>query len=297
MTGNIPQSDLEAEYNHAVSIVKDLAKEQDSVTPNSFKERVKKAIRYAADILLMMNIPRHKIAGKLLEDFDGFYSRATVYRILGDEFSEQEEEKNVSNETKDSSSNPQFEQENEGLITVIEKDIDNKKAIINKLRTEPFLSHIPREQIDELLHLYNFSNQNISQEWDGRQDVSERQFHLLVAATKAADDKVTQLYIQYVKEWEPITGKQYTKLMHGRATLFPALFDPKNKREATEMGFYGMQCKCGSWRVAPTPEVGNAFIVRCYACKSEFVPKTEELPINKGIVLDESMSTHQFKQY
>lgn len=291
-SGLVNASDLQAEYELAISAAKALAIEIDDSIPEPLRERRKKAVLYAADVLLMMNTPRDKISGKLEEDFDGYISRATLFRYLKEgKITTDDGQSQLRPEI--SSFDPAIEQENEPFTILAEKMRDLWNSIAVKSRTVHILSRIPKAEADELLFLLGKNIENTSAEWDGRQDVSERQFQLLIAATMADNDKATQLYIKYAKEWDPLTGKQYGKLVHGKARLVPPLWDPKNRKEAVEIGFYGVQCACGSYRVHPSVEPTERLVVHCYACGVEFEAKTEKLPIHPGVIIDSATATHR----
>ncbi|GEM_PF-2676700 len=256
-------------------------------------------IRKAAEAAEQAGWPKKEISKRLLElifKHDYNISRSLVYRIcspLG--YSESDSELDQSSPMigqENSSIYTAFEQENEQLITQIEKEIDIKKAIISKLRTSAFLTKIPREERKELLYCYAVHNKNIGMEWDGRKDVSERQYFILYeASTAAINDKVTELYIKMVKDWKPLTGKQYHKLKVGITRMIHPLFEPKNQQEAIDRGFYGIQCRCGSWRVLIEKEPTKEFKVQCCKCQLIFEPKTETFSAKNSIILDEKINT------
>lgn len=290
--GSVPILDYQQEYERAVKQVEQIKEEMDVLMPKDLEERLHKAIAYAANQLVMMGVPRHKLVSKLYEDLN-IYTDRHIRNILHEQnvLSEGDEKTEVISKN-NSSFDLAIEQENEAFTILAEKMRDLWNSIAVKSRTVHILSKIPKVEVDEYLFLLGKNIENTSSEWDGRQDVSERQFQFLIAATLAGNDKATHLYIKYVKEWKPLTCKQYSKLIHGKARLVPPLYDPKNRQQAVELGFYGVQCSCGSWRVHPSVEPTERMVVHCYACGAEFEAKTEKLQIHPGVIIENTVATH-----
>lgn len=185
-----------------------------------------------------------------------------------------------------------YEQENAVLITLfntLKSSLDSK---IKKLKTVSFWSRIDADTKDELIYLLNKAIVNTEAEWDGRQDVSERTYWVLfIASMLETIEKATEAYITQVKDWMVLTGKQYTKLAHGRTTIVFPLFEPLTQDNAIRLGYLGIQCAnptCRCYRVRDAVEVGLTPLAVCFKCHTEFekpvplkfpVTERKELPV------------------
>jgi phage FluMu protein Com len=136
-----------------------------------------------------------------------------------------------------------FEQENQRLAAVARKHADFWRGVELECRQQHILSCIAKDIREEGLYLLDKSADNNDAEWDGRKDVSERRFPTLVKAALFSADKATELFIKFVKQWNPLSGKQYTKLIHGRATVCHIFYQPLSEEEAWDIGFHGAACE------------------------------------------------------
>ena len=69
-----------------------------------------------------------------------------------------------------------------------------------------------------------------------------------------------------------ITNKQTNKFRNNEEPNILALYTPKTRDEAIYQNYYGVQCKCGSWRVKV--KVGGNSNVQCIDCDAMFKGKT-----------------------
>lgn len=259
-SGSVNKTDFESEYGRALQEIKELAKEYDESVPEPLKERLKQKVKYAYSQLEMNpDIPKHKRVPKLMDDLavtlNIVIPKTTLYRWIE---VKEDDDKNSQMEQKDSSiycsrcskvkSGPvyhteeELKAENAQWIQVAQKQRAFWESVEKKCGEQHIASLIPADIQEEGLYLMNKSADNNSEEWDGRQDVSERRFPDLVKATLAAADKATELFIKKVKEWKSLTGKQYSKLIDGKATNCHAMYEPQTEDEAFEIGFQGSPC-------------------------------------------------------
>jgi hypothetical protein len=250
-------------------------------------------VRKAAEAAEIAGWPRREIAIRLLDIVEkhGYnISKAQIYRVCSPMGYSNTDETESHGETKNSSYNPIFEQENAALIEISEKWINFWRSLQVRCRKEHFISLIPKDIAEEGLFLLDRAAENNNSDMDGRQDVSERFFPLMVKASIAGGDKATELYIKYVKEWTPLSGKQYTKLMHGRAVICHPFYDPKNADEAFEIGFYSGR-PCESW-VCQSCKVGYHTKETPKECTNEIIRRNEF----KEIVSKRPCGGTEFKQ-
>ena len=103
--------------------------------------------------------------------------------------------------------------------------------------------------------------------------------YLIFAHSFTTLNHVYSHYIKHVKEFAYITGKQAGKIVKGKVSKLQLLFDPKDRNESLEAGFYGQACdECGSWRTEfrATNDTNRLFLY-CFACKKFSKHKTELL--------------------
>ncbi len=83
----------------------------------------------------------------------------------------------------------------------------------------------------------------------------------------------TQLHMVENMQQQFITKKQSGKFIKGKEPNQLPLFKPKSREEAIFLGWYGLECKCGSWRVATdvggTAKANNERLV-CMDCNTHF---------------------------
>ena len=70
-----------------------------------------------------------------------------------------------------------------------------------------------------------------------------------------------------------LTTKQAVKFSRGKEPNILPVFTPKNRDEAIFANWYGVKCKCDSWRVQAA-KTGGANKVECVDCGNKFEAKT-----------------------
>ena len=77
-------------------------------------------------------------------------------------------------------------------------------------------------------------------------------------------------HISQVEAW--LTKKQLKKFENGEEPNILEIFQPKSRDMAVFMDWYGMPCKCGSWRVESL--YNDKHEIKCYDCGNVFEGKT-----------------------
>ena len=183
--------------------------------------------------------------------------------------------------------------ENQPYIDLINADIELFQAFIKKLKTTEFLRNIPDIEFNEYRTRSQGMNTLVKESWDKREKILPSQQHLLLfARTQATKSDMFSKYMRYARDIITMTSKQAVRFASGRVTKGELLYEPKNRPEARQAGFYGVPCdECGSWRIDhkynpeppdSQPDEGGRNMLFCYACKSWQNIKTEPL-MNKVI--------------
>jgi predicted Zn finger-like uncharacterized protein len=96
---------------------------------------------------------------------------------------------------------------------------------------------------------------------------------LAMRVTSAWMDYLSSTYLLYIKlpNLHHLSKKQRKKILTLRIKKVPLLYDPKNKKQALQYRFVGIQCKnCGSWRIDEIHISINNRTFHCYACGKNF---------------------------
>jgi len=167
----------------------------------------------------------------------------------------------------------------EFLSELIEVYKKTKKSMEKKIVIEP---HIPEAEFQEELLRGRYLIRRLDEILDGREKVPPTTMHILLycLATATLSDTYSK-YIYLRKEEAPLTPKQTGKIIKGRVTKMPRLFEPKNHQQALSMGFYGQQCEeCGWWRTERklNPNV-DKFQLYCFYCRQWSKVKTMKIEV------------------
>ena len=125
---------------------------------------------------------------------------------------------------------------------------------LQKFKTNPKLP--PPEAIDpakleEIFLLWDNSLASLREALDGRVEVFvTKQYLYYFAFNKTTQGWSYDLYVNNIRQWGKLTGKQASKLLSGEQRRMHILIEPKNRDNALNSGYYGFPCQqCGSWRV------------------------------------------------
>ena len=77
-------------------------------------------------------------------------------------------------------------------------------------------------------------------------------------------------HISQINAW--LTNKQLKKFENGGEPNILEIFKPKSRDMAVFMGWYGIQCKCGSWRVESL--YNDKHEIKCHDCDNVFEGKS-----------------------
>jgi len=92
---------------------------------------------------------------------------------------------------------------------------------------------------------------------------------LAMRVTSAWMDYLSSTYFLYIKlpNLHHLSKKQHKKIVTLRIKKVLLLYDPKNKEQALQYRFVGIQCEnCGSWRIDEIHISINCRTFHCYAC-------------------------------
>lgn len=184
------------------------------------------------------------------------------YKDASKDFSEEEDDTVVVTTTENSSISPEdkkyrLQQMNASYIKRLSATIENLKKIRINLETKvEFVPKLDQSELGEFYLHWDFANKRITEILDGRDKVLPSQQHILFQALAEATQSFTfSMFVRKIRDLAVLTPKQAGKILRGHITHVQDLYDPKNRTEACEVGFYGTQCEyCekfekASWRV------------------------------------------------
>lgn len=180
-----------------------------------------------------------------------------------------------------------LKQMNASYIKRLSKTIENLKNIRTNLETKvEFVPKLDQAELGKFYMHWDFANKRITEILDGRDKVLPSQQHVLFFALANATQSFTfSMFVRKIRDLAVLTPKQAGKILRGHITHVQDLFDPKNRMEACEVGFYGTQCQfCekfdkASWRVEYkyNKDSGN-YELFCHQCHTwDKIVKTEPL--------------------
>jgi hypothetical protein len=125
---------------------------------------------------------------------------------------------------------------------------------------------------------------SLKQVADERNEVPHaKQFLFLYCKTISTLGHTYSSFVLRLREFAEISTKQATKLINGKSSYLDPMYEPKNRLQAKDIGFYGMICnECGSWRTEliykPSTDAINRDMIFCYHCHEWSEPETLILP-------------------
>ncbi len=234
-------------------------------------------VRYLADcyeVLIVnekMEIEKSQIATylmKKLKSIDANISKVWVYDSLPAKYKAHRINQlndELSELTKNSSINTNFEQENQNEITFVEDLISLYRLRLIKLRTSHYVSKLEPETYREEYIIRQAAYKLLVDALDNRKTIPLNTIHLLLQAFDKANLKhAAGEYIALLKKFgaqkkdEGITelkkifsSKQMGKILRGHTRELHQSLEIQTKADAYENGFYGKHnCDdCGSWRI------------------------------------------------
>lgn len=158
---------------------------------------------------------------------------------------------------------------------------------LKKYESRNFLENLTDKQLKDVEELFS-RNENIVtsclQVIDERNEVPfNKQFLYFHARTQTTLGATYDLFVTYLRKFSKLTTKQAAKIADGRVSRVLLLFEPKNRQDAMDVGFYGISCeKCGSFRTKPKvdPDTNDDKLF-CYGCGTMQELKTIKLPGSK----------------
>lgn len=183
---------------------------------------------------------------------------------------------NVENSTKNSSKD--FSKENKNYIVRLQETRKLLAEFEEKLENNEFVEKI--DNIEEFFTRWDNSLNRAREVLDGREKVPVSTQHLLFYAMSTSTlNHAYAEYLIHVKNMASITSKQAGKILKGHVSEIQLLYEPKNKTEAMNSGFYGQACEeCGSFRTVYKYHTDNTeFMTKCFACGHWQPAKTEKL--------------------
>lgn len=144
-----------------------------------------------------------------------------------------------------------FKKENKNYIVFLKAAQNIIGKVIAKMEKENFCSLLEQDELEEFLLRGNQAVQQLKEALDGRTEVPYTRQHIFIFAfVHATMNHAYAHYIKDVKKYEKITPKQAGKIIRGEVKHLQLLFEPKDRIQAINVGFYGFPCDyCGSWRV------------------------------------------------
>jgi len=169
---------------------------------------------------------------------------------------------------------------NQPYIDRMDRTIKLCQDFKTKLRTTEFLTLIPDIEFNEFETRSKGLERLIRDGMDHRDKVLPEKLHLLLYGyTEGTKNDMFNKYMKYARNIIDITAKQAVRLVSGRCSKVELLYEPKNRAEARQAGFYGVTCdECGSWRIDHKYNTdSNNNMLFCYACRTWQEIKTKEL--------------------
>lgn len=171
---------------------------------------------------------------------------------------------------------------NTNYISFLKRTIETFKTVIHQLERNIVLEpQIPEKEMEEYFIHWDHYLQRMNEVLDGRDKVLTSTQHLLIYhLAQTTLNNTFANYVLHVRELASLTSKQAGKILRGYVPKMQALYEPKNRTEAIDSGFYGLQCgECGSWRMAVkwiAEKHDN--LLHCFACDYNQKPITLKLP-------------------
>lgn len=173
-----------------------------------------------------------------------------------------------------------IQRENKDIINDYQEDVALFQHFIKKLESTEFACKLDPHTDAEFRTRKRGMRKLLRDAIDGRDKVLPEKLHLLMqgySETTKAD--AFSKYLKYIREIVDLTPKQTVKILSGRTSKVELLYDPTNRAEARQCGFYGFPCdECGSWRVDKRYNTDmTKDMLFCYACKEWTPVKVEPL--------------------
>jgi hypothetical protein len=211
-----------------------------------------------------------------------FWAREVLpFKYKDDSMNRYKKEDELTSEVKPrkNSSDFDFKKSNVNYLKRITNTIETLTAVKKLLETKVELeSLIDEDELTEFFIRWDQSTTKLNETLSDKNMVMPSNAHYLIFAHSITTlNHVYSHYIKHVKEFAYITGKQAGKIAKGKVTKLQLLFEPKDRNESLEAGFYGQPCdECGSWRTEYRATNDNSkLFLFCFACKKFSKHKTE----------------------
>jgi len=183
------------------------------------------------------------------------------------------------------SDNIQYIEANKLALQDVRKDIEILKQFEKKLEESDYISKLDLQEFKEFLLAKEMGRQRLQDVLDGREKVMYSTQHIFFHYFSGANtDYIFANYVKHIKDFADFTSKQALKILRGRVSRLLPLYEPKNRVEAINAGFYGIPCdECGSYRVDKIVQVDPdsrkpVDVLYCFAKGHKNKVKTARLP-------------------
>lgn len=183
---------------------------------------------------------------------------------------------------RENSSNRDFKKENLSYTSRLRETAKLLQTAADKIDSQEFLKKLSKYElkaIEEFYLKWDNSLAGLREVMDGREKVpASKQFIFYYCAAQGNTGHVYSMFVQHLRKFAKLTPKQSGKIIEGKVKLVQLLYEPKDRMEALEDGFYGFPCDdCGSWRTkAKMMDEGRR--MTCFKCGATNLLKTERLP-------------------
>lgn len=217
-----------------------------------------------------------------------------VHEVLPNKYKDayyihKDDEARMENPSDNSSKDINCEQENAKSIEIYKKIRDVFSAKLSQLKSQHYESKLDKKELQHDYLILNNAINFFNEAHDNRQSVPTITQHTLaITIATATMNYATGLFLTKLKKYgaskskknlkllDELTTKQAGKICRGQVKNVLALFNPRNRDQAIDCGFYGLQCpSCGSYRLEEKahPDSGK-WLLFCYNCNNWSEGKT-----------------------
>lgn len=152
----------------------------------------------------------------------------------------------------------------------------------DKIDKQEFLKKLSSQELKDLEEFYvkwDNARDNLREVMDGREKVPvSKQYIFYYCAAQANTGHAYAMFVLHLRKFARFTPKQAGKIIEGKVKNMHMLYEPKDRMEALEDGFYGFPCDhCGSWRTK-AKMMDEGLRMLCFKCGESSLLKTERLP-------------------
>ena len=212
-----------------------------------------------------------------------------INKYKDERYDNRDEDEGGKNPLLNSSKDINYYQENERSIQIREDTIEFHRAEISQFKTEHYESKLDKKELDHGYLIWQSALNFGNEVHDNRQSVPTITQHTLAFTIATATmNYACGLFLTKLKKYgaskskknldnlDALTTKQAGKICRGQVKNVLALFDPRNRDEAIDCNFYGLQCpNCDSYRLEEKAHPDSAeWLLFCYNCNSWSEGKT-----------------------